>query len=110
MSGPLQRSREPGFTSTTIMPSRWSCRVLARNAGTNESKLSQAFRAVYGMTVFEYVRNRRMEEARRLLRRCNMSVTEIAFEVGYEHSCNFSVAYKRHFGVTPKSERSTLRH
>ena len=84
--------------------------VLARNAGTNESKLSQAFRAVYGMTVFEYVRNRRMEEARRLLRRCNMSVTEIAFEVGYEHSCNFSVAYKRHFGVTPKSERSTLRH
>ena len=84
--------------------------VLARNAGTNESKLSQAFRAVYGMTVFEYVRNRRMEEARRLLRRCNMSVTEIAFEVGYEHSCNFSVAYKRHFGVTPKSERSALRH
>lgn len=83
---------------------------LARNVGTNETKLSQAFRVVFGMTVFEYVRNRRMEEARRLLRRCEMSVTEIAFEVGYEHSCNFSVAYKRHFGVTPKGERSASRH
>lgn len=83
---------------------------LARNAGTNETKLSQAFRTVFGMTVFEYVRNRRMEEARRLLRRCEMSVTEIAFEVGYEHSCNFSVAYKRHFGVTPKGERAASRH
>jgi len=85
-------------------------RALARNAGTNETKLSQAFRTVFGMTVFEYVRNRRMEEARRLLRRCEMSVTEIAFEVGYEHSCNFSVAYKRHFGVTPKGERAASRH
>ncbi|RYG79127.1 MAG: AraC family transcriptional regulator [Alphaproteobacteria bacterium] len=83
---------------------------LARNVGTNETKLSQAFRTAFGMTVFEYVRNRRMEEARRLLRRCDMSVTEIAFEVGYEHSCNFSVAYKRHFGVTPKSDRATARH
>lgn len=83
---------------------------LAHDVGTNETKLSQAFRAAFGMTVFEYVRNRRMEEARRLLRHCDMSVTEIAFEVGYEHSCNFSVAYKRHFGVTPKSDRAAARH
>ncbi|WP_162792327.1 AraC family transcriptional regulator [Novosphingobium sp. P6W] len=83
---------------------------LARNVGTNETKLSQAFRTAFGMTVFEYVRNRRMEEARRLLRRFDMSVTEIAFEVGYEHSCNFSVAYKRHFGITPKSERAAASH
>lgn len=82
-----------------------SVQRLARNVGTNETKLSQAFRTVFGMTIFEYVRSRRMEEARRLLREGNLSITEIAFEVGYEYSCNFSVAYKRHFGITPKEER-----
>lgn len=81
---------------------------LARDVGTNETKLSQAFRNTYGMTIFEYVRSRRMEEARRLLRAGRLSVTEIAFDVGYEHSCNFSVAYKRHFGLTPKEERAGL--
>jgi AraC-like DNA-binding protein len=81
---------------------------LARHAGTNEGKLSLAFRTVFGMTIFEYIRSRRMEEARRLLRIGALSVTEIAFDVGYGHSCNFSVAYKRHYGVSPKEERARL--
>ena len=79
---------------------------LARHTGTNVSKLSQAFRKVFGMTLFEYIRSRRMEAARQLLRVGNLTVTEIAFDVGYEHPCNFSVAYKRHFGVTPGEERN----
>lgn len=83
---------------------------LARDAATNQTKLSQAFREAYGMTIFEYVRRRRMEEARKLLRASPLSVTEIAFEVGYEHSCNFSVAFKRHFGVTPREDRGALRN
>ncbi|MDG3439257.1 helix-turn-helix transcriptional regulator [Nitrospirillum amazonense] len=82
---------------------------LARHVGTNETKLSQAFRTVFGMTIFEYIRARRMEEGQRLLRAGKLSVTEIAFEVGYDYSCNFSVAYKRHFGITPKEERATAR-
>jgi len=103
----VERTRasiDEGFAEPLAM------RRLARDVGTNETKLSRAFRAVYGMTIFEYVRSRRMEEAQRLLRAGNLSVTEIAFEVGYEYSCNFSVAYKRHFGVTPKEERAATRH
>lgn len=103
----VERTRtaiDEGFAEPLVM------RQLARDVGTNETKLSRAFRTVYGMTIFEYVRSRRMEEAQRLLRRGNLSVTEIAFEVGYEYSCNFSVAYKRHFGVTPKEERAAMRN
>ncbi len=82
--------------------------ALARTVGTNETKLSQAFRTCYGMTIFEYVRHRRMEEARRLLRATDQSVTEIALEVGYDHACNFTVAFKRHFGVNPRAERAKI--
>lgn len=102
----VERTRvsiDEGFAEPLVM------RRLARDAGTNETKLSRAFRTIYGMTIFEYVRSRRMVEAQRLLRAGNLSVTEIAFEVGYEYSCNFSVAYKRHFGVTPKEERAATR-
>lgn len=98
----VERTRahiDAGFAEPLAM------RRLAHDAGTNETKLSRAFRSVYGMTIFEYVRSRRMEEAQRMLRAGKLSVTEIAFEVGYEYSCNFSVAYKRHYGVTPKEER-----
>lgn len=85
-------------------------RNLARDVGTNETKLSQGFRSVFGMTIFEYIRCRRMEEARRLLRARRLSVTQIAFELGYEYSCNFSVAYKRHFGISPKEDRNATQH
>ena len=63
-----------------------------------------------GMTIFEYIERRRMEAARRMLRTDGLSVTEIALEVGYEYSCNLSVAYKRHFGFSPWEERASLRH
>jgi AraC-like DNA-binding protein len=85
-------------------------RALARAAGTNEGKLSRAFRAAYGMTIFEYVRRRRMDEGRRLLRASDRSVTEIAFDVGYEYPCNVAVAFKRHFGVSPRQDRLQFIH
>lgn len=102
----VERTRasiDEGFAEPLVM------RKLARDVGTNATKLSHAFRTLYGMTIFEYVRSRRMEEAQRLLRSGGLSVTEIAFEVGYEYPCNFSVAYKRHFGVTPRQERAAMR-
>jgi AraC-like DNA-binding protein len=87
-----------------------SISALARSVGTNATRLGSAFRDVFGMTVFEYVRLRRMEEGKRLLRQSERSVTEIAFDVGYEHPCNFAVAFKRHYGLTPREERTRHGH
>ena len=50
-----------------------------------------------------------MEYAKRMLEGSEESITEIAFEVGYEYSSNFTTAFKRHFGITPKAARQAAR-
>jgi AraC-like DNA-binding protein len=82
--------------------------ALARAVGTNEANLSRGFRVALGLSVGEYVRSKRMEEARRRLRTGRQSITEIALDVGYEYPCNFTVAYKKYFGLTPREERIAL--
>lgn len=75
---------------------------LARKCGTNRNKLNNDFRQVFGTSVFEYLRTSRLEYARQLLESKKMGVSEVAFEVGYEHARNFTRAFKNHFGTNPK--------
>ena len=75
---------------------------LARKFGVNKNKLNSDFRQVFGTSVFEYLRNCRLEYARDLLECKHMSISEVAYEVGYEHARNFTRAFKNHFGTNPK--------
>jgi AraC-like DNA-binding protein len=83
--------------------------ALARDVGINEAKLMRAFKQVYGRTIFDFTQQLRMERAKKLLEASELSVTEIALEVGYEYSSNFTTAFKRHFGITPKAARDAAR-
>lgn len=86
-----------------------SIRELARHAGTNEAKLMNGFKQLFGQTVFDYAQRLRMEKAKSLLEETDLSITEIAFQVGYEYSSNFTTAFKRFFGVTPRTTREAMR-
>ncbi len=78
---------------------------LAREVGVNEAKLMHLFKQQVGETIFNYSQRLKMEHAKTLLETTEESITEIAFEVGYEYSSNFTTAFRRHFGVTPKTAR-----
>jgi AraC-like DNA-binding protein len=78
---------------------------LAHLVGTNETKLTSGFRARFGCTIIGYLHKVRMERARFLLRDTAMPITQIALDVGYEHSANFSTAFKRTYGTTPRAFR-----
>ena len=78
---------------------------LARAVGLNEAKLMRSFKQVFGPTIFDFSQQLRMELAKKLIETTDMSVTEIALDVGYEYSSNFTTAFKRHFGITPKAAR-----
>lgn len=78
---------------------------LARSIGLNEAKLMRSFKQIFGSTIFDFSQLLRMELAKKLIETTELSVTEIALEVGYEYSSNFSTAFKRHFGITPKAAR-----
>jgi AraC-like DNA-binding protein len=76
---------------------------LARTAGINETKLKTEFRAVFGTSVFAYLRRERMDHARRLLLERRFNVTQIAYRVGYTNPSKFAAAFRRQFGVSPSS-------
>jgi AraC-like DNA-binding protein len=67
------------------------------------SYLSHVFSRENDFTLFEYLTDLRMRQARLLLQEGNRSVQEIASAVGYDNVSYFSKAFHRHFGVPPRA-------
>jgi AraC-like DNA-binding protein len=76
---------------------------IAREVGVSVSSLQRSFRAVYGNTVVDYLRTRKLEGARDALERGTMSIAEAAFLAGYTSPANFTTAFRRAFGLLPRS-------
>lgn len=76
---------------------------LAHQVGLNDYKLKLGFRKVFQTTVFGYLQSYRMELAKELLAERTISVQQVARKVGYAHAGYFSAAFKRKYGVNPKS-------
>lgn len=74
---------------------------LAHRAGINDYKLKKLFKHVYGMTVFEYIMMKKLENARYLVLETELPFTDIAFQAGFKNVSNFNEAFKRKFVVTP---------
>jgi AraC-like DNA-binding protein len=77
---------------------------LARRVGMSEITLRRAFKATFGITIIDYVRDRRLDAARVMLRDGRLQVAEIAYRVGYSDPANFTNAYRRRFGNPPTAE------
>jgi AraC-like DNA-binding protein len=76
---------------------------LARKVQMNENKLEDAFKELFGKTVFGYHRDARLEEARRLIQEENLKVKEVYARVGYSSITGFITQFKKVFGYTPGS-------
>ncbi len=73
----------------------------ARIAMMSETKLKNIFKAVYGLSIYEYYQKNRMLRARQLLRSKKYSVKEIGNALGFKNLSNFTIAYKKEFNVLP---------
>jgi len=85
-----------------------SLKSLARLVGTNEFKLKVGFKSVFSNTVYGYLSDYRMQEARKLLTVDNSRIKEVAAQVGYSNPSHFIAAYKRKFGITPKQHLKSI--
>lgn len=79
---------------------------LSRKAGVNDFKLKKGFKELFGNTVFGYLYELRMKEAKRLLLDHNMSLAEVSEYCGYDHVQHFSRAFKKKHGITPGQFRT----
>src|SRR4029077_11703626 len=80
--------------------------ALARDAHMSAGHLSRQFRLAYGESPDSYLMTRRIERAMGLLRRGDLSVTEICFEVGCSSLGTFSTRFTELVGVPPSTYRT----
>ena len=80
--------------------------ALARTALMSTAHFARRFREAYGETPYSYLMTRRIERAKALLRRGDMSVTEACFEVGCSSLGSFSARFTEIVGETPSAFRA----
>ena len=77
---------------------------LARDSGLNPTKLTSAFRAEFGASVFEYLQEQRLQRAHALIASGEAGVALAAFQVGYSPA-HFSGLFRKRFGIAPSALR-----
>ena len=79
--------------------------ALARGAHMSAGHLSRQFRLAYGESPYAYLMTRRIERAAALLRRGDLTVTEVCFAVGCSSLGTFSTRFTELIGVAPSTYR-----
>jgi AraC-like DNA-binding protein len=79
--------------------------ALARGANMSAGHLSREFREAYGESPYSYLMTRRIERAMALLRRGDLSVTDVCFAVGCSSLGTFSTRFTELVGVPPSAYR-----
>jgi AraC-like DNA-binding protein len=84
--------------------------ALARGVNMSAGHLSRQFRRAYGESPYAYLMTRRIERAMALLRRGDLSVTEVCFEVGCSSLGTFNSRFTELVGVPPSVYRRQASH
>ena len=91
---------ESNLSSTLTVPD------IARVAGVSHNHLTRLFRAETGQTVIGYIRRRRLERARHLLRESTLSIPAIAASIGIPDLQAFNKACRHELGGSPRAVRA----
>jgi AraC-like DNA-binding protein len=84
--------------------------ALARGVNISAGHLSREFRRAYGESPYSYLMTRRIERAMALLRRGDLSVTDVCFEVGCSSLGTFSTRFTELVGVPPSTYKRQQAH
>jgi AraC-like DNA-binding protein len=74
---------------------------LARRVGLNRNALQAGFKAMFGTTIFGYIRDQRLAMARILIAEHGLGAAEAGYRVGFASPSAFAAAFRRHFGHPP---------
>jgi len=86
-----------------------SLRALSDITGVTKNHISETLSQHLGVNFFDFVNSHRADEARRLLEGTDLSILEIALEVGFNSRSTFNAAFKKHVGAPPSKYREKAR-
>lgn len=79
---------------------------IAQEAGVSTSTIQRHFKEHFGVPIFGFVRQKRLEAAREALANDGIPVSRAAYIAGYNNISSFTTAFRKAFGVTPKQARA----
>jgi AraC-like DNA-binding protein len=79
---------------------------IAKELGLSVESMQRAFKAAYGATIVDFIREYRLHQSRQALISEGISISEAAYRAGYSNPANFSTAFKKLFGLTPTEAKS----
>ena len=86
-----------------------SMRKLSELFGMSQRNFTRRFKTATNMTPLQYLQSRRLAEAKELLKNSNLSISEIAYRVGYLDVSYFTKLFKEFAAVTPREYRTSMR-
>ena len=89
-------------------PHLLSISTLATKFNYSSSQFSRRFKAVSGKSVKEYVIAVKMQKAKELLRTVNLSISDIAYQLGYNNPFYFTNVFTKHHNISPSAYRKTF--
>lgn len=84
-----------------------SIEELSRKATMSSTKLKKIFKSVFGLPIYEYYQQKRMQRAGELLATGKYSLKQVAEKIGYSNINNFSTAFKKHMKQDPSTFSNT---
>ncbi len=84
-----------------------SLKELAQKCFYNPSYFSRVFKDYYGKNLMEFIHEKRVNEAMRLIKETDMSIESVAYSVGYSDRKQFYKIFKEYIGMTPSKARTT---
>jgi AraC-like DNA-binding protein len=68
---------------------------------TSYHRLNFLFKSIHGMTISEYIRNKRIQKSKEMIADNVKSISQIAYEIGYSSISNYILAFKKIYQITP---------
>lgn len=79
-----------------------SLRTIAQQIGISQFYFCRLFKQATGITPYQYLLQQRIERAKQLLLQRQLSIAEVALEVGFSNQSHFTRLFKQMMGITPK--------
>ena len=93
----LQKVLEEHITDTSFTSEKFSKLMLM-----SRTQLHRKLNAIVGMSTSEFIRSQRLKLAKKLLQESDSSISEIAYQVGFNTPSYFNKCFKEVYGTTPK--------
>lgn len=74
---------------------------LSADVGISRAQLHRKMKEITGISTGEFIRNLKLEQAARLIRKGDVNITQVAYSVGFNNPTHFSTVFKKHFGMSP---------